>query len=518
MRINTPKHPLKSQNQPEQGQHRPAEVLVALHPSEEEAAHPIGTRGRKPIGGFILALAGFYIGIILVVVILGSGPLYRWARDRILETSPLAVAEQLAQTGQERVSDAGAQPESNGVERSSLSKEQRSAAPSDDLPPINILLMGTDARPEDTKPARTDTMMLLSLTPRDQTVGILSLPRDLWVPIPGQNMTSKINMAYVIGENGNYPGGGAYLAMDTVSSFIGRPVDYYIRVNFSGFVQFIDLIGGIDITVPHTIHDQAYPTADYGVELFHLEPGPQHLSGEVALKYVRTRNNDDDYGRARRQQQVIRAIANKVLSANMISALLPKLPTLFYTMRSSIDTNIPMAKQLELAQYAGNASVNNIRQLVLDNRYGQETYTEEGAWILLPNREMVSVALNRFFAPVANNATDLHQNENQAAWVRVEVLNGTGQPRIAARTRELLEARGWQVVSIDDADRNDYQQTLIIDYGVPESLVDQIGSDLHLSSEPSRLSMANINASGTAPVDLRIVVGRDYLDKLTPDE
>ena len=142
---------------------------------------------------------------------------------------------------------------------------------------------GTDERPDEGVPLRTDTMILLSLDPSGQTLGMLSLPRDLWVPIPGKNTTAKINTAYTIGSQTNYPGGGPQLAKDTVSSFIGRPVDYYVRVNFDGFREIVDLIGGVDINVPYTIHDEEYPTENYGVETFHLDAGLQHLDGAADL-------------------------------------------------------------------------------------------------------------------------------------------------------------------------------------------------------------------------------------------
>lgn len=512
------------------------ETLVALHPQQPRAGNPntyphdvgqpIGPAHQrqssafnpvqKPLSSLLITATGFYIGLVVVLVYLASGWLYNWAYDRILSSSALPLAQELNQSQGNpdqglgtlaNVNDAvvAAGEESDAIDGIALAAN---------IAPINVLIMGTDARPEDTEPARTDTMMLLSLNPQTHSLGILSLPRDLWVPIAHQGYDSKINMAYVIGEDRNYPGGGAQLAIDTVSAFVGQPVDYYVRLNFGGFVELVDLIGGIDITIPQVIHDESYPTEDFGVETFHLDAGPQHLNGEVALKYVRTRNIDDDYGRARRQQQVIRGIADKVLSADMIPTLLPKLPTLFYTMRSSIDTNIPMARQLELAQFARHASVDNIRQLVLDKRYGEETYTEEGAWILLPNREITRVALKRFFTPPQTVDGEAVAS-TEASWVRVEVLNGTGQPRVASRTRDILEAKGWHVISIDDADRSDYQHTLIINYGVSQNVISQLGSDMELSAVPSSLSLDSLNTSGTALVDLRIVVGQDYLDRLS---
>jgi LCP family protein required for cell wall assembly len=346
---------------------------------------------------------------------------------------------------------------------------------------------------------------LFTLDPQNQTAGLLSLPRDLWIPIPGLGYSSKINTAFQLGESVGYPGGGRQLAKDTVSSFIGQPVQYYVRVNFDGFEELVDLIGGVDVVVPTTIHDEQYPTSDYGYQTFHLDAGTQHLDGETALKYVRTRNVDDDYSRARRQQQVLRSVADKVLRADMIPTLLQKLPRLLYTMRSSIETDIPMATLLELANYGRESSLREVHQLVLDSRYGEETYAENGAWILLPDRSLVRSALAEFFAPPS---ADKYATGADTDWIRIEVLNGTGEPGVAARTRDLLQSQGWKVVSIGDADRSDYGRTLVINYGVPDDFVTKVSDDLELRPNVSSLE----GLDRTAPVDVRIVVGRDFLD------
>jgi LCP family protein required for cell wall assembly len=337
--------------------------------------------------------------------------------------------------------------------------------------------------------------------------GMLSLPRDLWVPIPGFD-TNKINLAYSIGEEENYRGGGAQLVKDTVSSFIGQPVQYYVRVNFHGFVELIDLIGGVDVQLPTIIHDEEYPTTDYGVETFHLEAGLQHLDGETALKYARTRHVDDDYGRARRQQDLLKAVLAKVLSADMIPTLLTKLPQLMYTMRSSIDTDIPMATGLELANYAHQSSPTEIRQLVLDSRYGEETYSADGAWILLPDRTKVRAAVEEFFQPpTASEGISRAVALADPKAVRIEILNGTDEPGVAAQTRALLEARGWQVVAIGDADRHDYGRTLVINYGVSPTLIEEVSADLNL--QPSLAALPGLNTNRA--IDMRIVVGNDFL-------
>lgn len=454
-----------------------------------------------------VAFAAIYSVIILAVAIVGGNRLHEWARLRILGQSSLWAITDLSAYIDGAAVEAGPSvvegADDASVAAGELSTQDDGWAVS--VPAINVLLLGTDARPDELDVPRTDTMILASLDPQSQSLGLLSLPRDLWLPIPGLGFSSKINTAYQLGEMERYPGGGPQLAKDTVSSFVGQPVQYYVRVNFQGFVELIDLIGGVDVVVPSTIHDDQYPTEDYGYQTFHLDAGVQHLDGETALKYVRTRNIDDDYSRARRQQQVIRAVADKVLRADMLPTLLPKLPRLLYTMRSSIETDIPMAVMLDLANYARGAALRDVRQLVLDNHYGEETYAENGAWILLPNRTLVRSALTDFFAPPSGPGNTIAQTGTD--WVRIEVLNGTGEPGVAARTRDLLEAQGWKVVSIGDADRSDYGRTLIINYGVPKELVEQVGTDLEI--QPNLSSLNGLNSS--SPVDVRIVVGRDFL-------
>ena len=273
-----------------------------------------------------LGVAVGYVAFLITLTILAGGSLYGWSRDYILRTPVLIAADV---TASDAISaPVGPLPNADSVVASAEVDGSASIAAIDPnaVEAINILLMGTDARPEDTDTARTDTLILLTLNPQTRTAGMLSLPRDLYVPIHRQGYEAKINMAYVIGEDENYAGGGAQLTMDTVGDFVRQPIDYYVRLNFHGFTELVDLIGGIDILVSQTIHDEEYPTTDYGFQTFHLDAGNQHLDGDTALKFARTRNIDNDYGRAKRQQQVIRAVVDKVMAADMIPALLPKLP------------------------------------------------------------------------------------------------------------------------------------------------------------------------------------------------
>ncbi len=446
-----------------------------------------------------------YATLVLGTAVAGSYKLYQWARWTVVDTYSFSLAQVFPNVQTMAADDvAVALPgvETTGITNNATSDTRAAVT----MAPINILLLGTDDRPGEVAPSRTDTLILLTLDPQSSTAGMLSLPRDLWVNIPGYNTAAKINTAYGMGER-TQAGSGPQVVMDTVSSFIGYPVDYYVRINFQGFVKTVDLIDGIDLMVASAIHDEEYPTADYGVETFHLDAGLQHLDGETALKYARTRHTDDDYARSRRQQDVIRAVVDKVTRANMIASLLPRAWQLISTMRSSIDTNIPIPVQIELATYMREAALQDIRQEVLDHRYGEEKITEETGWILIPDRERVRSAVARFFSPpVSADPTA----SIDPGWVRIEILNGTGERGIAARTRTYLEQQGWHVVAIGDADRGDYTKTLIINYGVPQPIVEQVGLTLALPTTFSTLKGLN----NSHPVDLRIVVGQDLLPLL----
>ena len=460
-----------------------------------------GRRGQLR-GANAALLTIVYAVLVLGATTAGSYRLYQWARHTIVDAytfpsiltsaAPEAVAATVAKT-------ADAAPNVLTVSREPVMAQQ--TAP--ELVPINVLLLGMDDRPDKSGLSLTDTMIVLTLDPQSSTAGMLSLPRDLWVNIPGYNTAAKLNMAHSMGER-SADGDGPQLVMDTVSNFIGQPIEYYVRVNFQGFIEIVDLIGGIDIIVPRTIRDDEYPTDDYGVELFYLEQGLQHLDGETALKYARTRHSDDDYARSRRQQDVIRAVVDRVTRADMIASLLPKSWQLISTMRSSISTNIPIPVQIELATYMREAALQEIRQDVLDSRYGEERITETAGWILIPDREKVRRAVSEFFRP-SLSADPTAELDPQ--WVRIEVLNGTGERGIAAATRDYLQQRGWKVVAIGDADRSDYSQTIVINYGVPATIVQDVGDTLRLSTAAGGLQ----GLSSSNPVDLRIVVGRDLL-------
>jgi LCP family protein required for cell wall assembly len=237
--------------------------------------------------------------------------------------------------------------------------------------PINILLLGTDKRPGD-EVTRTDAMILVHVRPKDNRVGLLSIPRDLWVDIPGFGQ-ARANAAYPIGERRLGAGYGGALARETVSKLVGFPVHHFVLVDFDGFKKVIDIIGGIDINVEKTIIDPAYPTEDYQTISVRFEAGLQHMDGERALIYSRTRHADNDFGRNQRQQQVIMAAFNRIRSQGILSQL-TNIDDYTGALRDYVRTDLTRSDMLRLGKIAADFDQDSVQRFAItpDNVIGVE--------------------------------------------------------------------------------------------------------------------------------------------------
>jgi polyisoprenyl-teichoic acid--peptidoglycan teichoic acid transferase len=263
---------------------------------------------------------------------------------------------------------------------------------------INILVMGIDRRPGEAFISRTDTMMLVSLDPESDTISVLSIPRDLYVVIPNRGR-DRINTAFVYGSAGNNPAGGAALAMQTVEYNLGVPVNHYIAIDFGAFIGAIDAIGGIHVNVPYDINDPTYPDMNYGYEPLYIPAGRHHFDGAMALKYARTRKQDNDFYRARRQQQVILAARSQVLSLGL-AGFLQQAPVLYQRFNDGVRTDLSLEQMIRLAQAASEVPSENIRNEVLDYDYVNSHTTETGASVLVMiNNRVAPLIQSLFFEP-----------------------------------------------------------------------------------------------------------------------
>lgn len=225
--------------------------------------------------------------------------------------------------------------------------------------PMTILIMGLDARPGDSNLTRTDSIMLLNINPRKMGVSLLSIPRDLFITVPGYGR-QRINAVHVLGEMES-SGRGPYLLRESIAqNFDVRP-GRYVRLNFEAFEALVDAVGGVTIEVERLIVDHAFPTDDYGTMSVHFEPGTQHFDGEQALIYARTRHSDDDYQRASRQQQVVEALGRKLINPLYW-------PRVALALNRHVDTDLNVFELVALAP-TFLLNVNDIDRLVIDRSY-----------------------------------------------------------------------------------------------------------------------------------------------------
>jgi LCP family protein required for cell wall assembly len=251
---------------------------------------------------------------------------------------------------------------------------------------FTVLVVGLDRRPGETGLSyRTDTMMLVSVDPASKTMGILSIPRDLYVELPGYGALERVNSAMVYGEL-RQPGYGPKLAMQTVQYNLGMRVHDYLAVDFDAFTTLVDAIGGIDIEVPYNISDSQYPDMYFGYDPFYIRAGQQHLDGKTALKYARTRHGDSDFQRAQRQQQVLYAIRDRVLNFNMLPQLIVQSPNLYAALRDNVYTGLTVDQMIQMAWYLRDIPAENIRTGVIDSNYTLGYTTVQGAQVEVPDR------------------------------------------------------------------------------------------------------------------------------------
>lgn len=262
---------------------------------------------------------------------------------------------------------------------------------------VNLLVMGIDQRGSQGGYWRTDTMIIVSVDPKVPSVGMISIPRDLWVPIWGYDIENRINTAHYYGDARGYPGGGPALARDTVAYNLGIPIHHYIRLNFTAFEKLIDEIGGVDVFVEKTINDPLYPDEGVGYDPFYLPAGQQHLDGRTALKYARSRHGTGDFDRATRQQQVILAARDQVVRLNQLPHLIANGPEILNTLGDSVRTDLNFDQAVQLAQIVNDIPLEAYRGAVIDQSYTQPYTTDTGAQVLIPLRDRIATLYESFF-------------------------------------------------------------------------------------------------------------------------
>ncbi len=261
-----------------------------------------------------------------------------------------------------------------------------------------ILVMGLDKRPgEEGTGFRTDSLILISIDPATKSVGMLSIPRDLYVPIPKSTGMQPINSVYVLGELDRL-GSGPKMTMQTVQYNFGIPIHSYVVVSFETVINLVDAIGGVDINVPQAIDDPEYPDMYYGFDPLHIPAGLIHMNGQLALKFARTRHQTDDFDRTKRQQQVILAIRQRILKPDVLPGIVGQAPALWNQLNKGVLTDLTLDQALGLAWYVKDIPAENIKRGTVQDKYAQAVQYN-GDTVLTPNRAIIGELMTQVFGP-----------------------------------------------------------------------------------------------------------------------
>ncbi len=365
---------------------------------------------------------------------------------------------------------------------------------------INIVLLGSDKRPKDGE-WRTDTVIVASVNPNVPSVTMLSIPRDLWLYIPGW-MFQRVNLADVHGASVNFPGGGPGLLKQTIQYNLGVHVDYYARVDFAGFMNIIDALGGIDVVADCPLVDvfpddpiTEDPTITGTISI--QTPGVYHLDGKHALWYARSRYTSPggDLDRSRRQHRVLRGLWNKATELDAVA----RLPQLWSQLSSSIETDLTWNDIVWLASLTPRLDNSHIRSGFIDGDALQPWTTPSGASVYLPNTERMLEQVQDTFNPPSNIAAQ--------APTQIEVWNGTPFTDWDVLATDRLQWAGFWVTSLRSADRLDYARSQIIDFSTTPK-----GSRLPSLLRLFQLTQADVVAQPdpNSPVPYRLIVGANY--------
>ncbi len=333
----------------------------------------------------------------------------------------------------------------------------------DDKNRTNILLVGHGG-PGHEGPYLADTIILASIDNTTQDVAMLSIPRDFLVDIPGYGYR-KINNALAFGNTTAEPTGGDALMTKIVESVTGQTVHYFTRVDFNGFKQAVDAVGGIDVTVDVPFVDYEYPTYNYGYQTIRFETGTQHFDGERALQFSRSRHGTNgegsDFARSKRQQKLLLALREKTLSLGTLTNP-GKISGLLDSLGSHVNTTFELWEVARLASIAKDLSperlVTRVLETSTDNLVRQGTGLD-GAYVIQPRLGLGN------YAEIHELAANIFQNNavlREAA--PVQVVNATGEAGLASSVSTFLRGFAYNVRSYAQAPKTTrYDNTVIVD-------------------------------------------------------
>jgi LCP family protein required for cell wall assembly len=365
---------------------------------------------------------------------------------------------------------------------------------------VNFLLLGADTTNSDNS-GRTDVLTIVSVNRTASTVSMLSLPRDLYVYIPG-NRVARINTAFGWGETNLGEGQGAQLLIDTIRYNLGLEIDYYARVDFNGFHQIIDDLGGVEVSVDCAIQDWRLrePGLDQTVEdnweIFTLPVGVHLMDGDLALWYARSRRTSSDFDRGRRHQALLRALWRRIRGLNLIDQISDVWPQVLET----VETDIALEDMIGYAPLALSLDTSHIASYLFRPNIEVSFWTSpDGGSVLAPNRDAIAELERQMFEPPTE-----HQLVQEGA--RIEVINASGVRDLDDVAADRLAWEGFVPV-IGEPTPNFRQYTVIYDFTGQTK-----GSSLGTLQRVLRVGDEGviIEPDPNRTVDFRVVIGGSY--------
>lgn len=386
----------------------------------------------------------------------------------------------------------------------------------------NILLMGNGGS-NHPGGQLTDTNILFSFNQSNSQAALVSFPRDLYTKIGKSNESNKLNYAYAYGEmNQLSTGGGGAVAKETISQISGVPAHYYIIVDFVGFKELVDALGGVTVNVEKAIDDPNYPK-DYfdsngeyhktdAFSPFHLAAGAQKLDGTTALKYARSRESTSDFDRASRQQKLLVAIRDKALSLGVLSNP-KKVVDIINILGNHLHTDMNVTEIKELVSISKNLSMENIKREVVDNGQGGLLVvdTSLGGYYLRP-KDGTFKAIQELVRNIFNSGSGGSDTKEVAGATtsirgdgRIEIDNGSGKTGEARRVAPLLRQKGLTITELKTSSET-RQDTILYDYTSGQN---------QLSVQSIKAVVPNatviIRSDGPANLDFKLILGKDYI-------
>jgi LCP family protein required for cell wall assembly len=345
---------------------------------------------------------------------------------------------------------------------------------------LNIALLGSDREGPSTT-WRTDTIIIVSVDTESDFVGLLSIPRDLWVNIPGHG-PDRINTADLWGEV-DHEGGGPETVKQTIYQNLGIPIHYYVRVDFKGFTKIIDAVGGLDIDVECPLPD------------IELTTGLHHMDGELALKYARSRMSTSDFDRSRRQRKLLMALWEQGLSVSLI----PRLPSLSKAMADTIQTDIPFDQVVALAYKGLQLKPGLIFAGAIGPWQVENWTTPEGALVLLPVDEEIQALLEEFYGQA-----DMAFRQSLGN-VRIMILNGSQRTDAERMAGTTLRWEGFKIAHMGAADNPYYAESQVLVYDAEPKAAEAAAQALNLPR-----SSLEYQPDPSQSVNIRIILGADF--------